>query len=107
MYNLGHQKNLITLYTTFLYCLGITSFCVVINMKEKKAIKESESDITSSQATPSGQSTVVGGIEVKKGYNTWKLVIFGLAFMAPALSLLATFPLVLVAGYTWMGIPLI
>lgn len=75
-------------------------------MKEKKAIKESESASISTQATPSGQPTDVGGLEVKKGYNTWKLVIFGLAFMAPALSLMATFPLVLVAGFTWMGIPL-
>ena len=41
-----------------------------------------------------------------KSFNTWKLVVLGLAFMAPGLSLLATFNLVMTAGYTWMGIPL-
>ncbi|MHA1410587.1 MAG: APC family permease [Candidatus Odinarchaeia archaeon] len=48
----------------------------------------------------------VESMKLKKRYNTWKLLIFGLAFMAPALSLLATFNLVMTAGWTWMGIPL-
>ncbi len=33
-------------------------------------------------------------------------VLLGLSFMAPALSLLATFNLVMVAGYTWAAVPL-
>lgn len=33
-------------------------------------------------------------------------VVMSLSFMAPALSLLATFSLVMVAGYSWAGVPL-
>lgn len=36
----------------------------------------------------------------------WQNIILGLAFMEPALSLLATFSLVLVAGYSWAATPL-
>jgi putrescine importer len=36
----------------------------------------------------------------------WQNIILGLAFMEPALSLLATFSLVLVAGFSWAAAPL-
>lgn len=36
----------------------------------------------------------------------WHNVIISLAFMAPALSLLATFSFVMVAGYSWVATPL-
>jgi amino acid transporter len=36
----------------------------------------------------------------------WQNIILGLAFMEPALSLLATFSLVLIAGYSWAATPL-
>lgn len=41
-----------------------------------------------------------------KKLRTRESVLMGLSFMAPALSLLATFSLVMVAGYTWAGVPL-
>lgn len=41
-----------------------------------------------------------------KKLGTRETVLLGLSFMAPALSLLATFNLVMVAGYTWVGVPL-
>ncbi|MHA1239016.1 MAG: APC family permease [Candidatus Odinarchaeia archaeon] len=42
----------------------------------------------------------------KKSLGLWQCVVLGMAFMAPALSLLATFGLVLTEGYTWVGVPL-
>ncbi|MHA1964687.1 MAG: APC family permease [Candidatus Thorarchaeota archaeon] len=39
-------------------------------------------------------------------YGLWQNVVLGLAFMAPALSFLATFSLVLAAGFSWIAIPL-
>ena len=38
--------------------------------------------------------------------GTRNTILLGLSFMAPALSLLATFSLVMTAGYTWAGVPL-
>ncbi len=43
---------------------------------------------------------------VSKQYGLWQNVLLGLAFMAPALSFLATFSLVLAAGFSWVSIPL-
>lgn len=43
--------------------------------------------------------------EIRK-YGLWQNVLLGLAFMAPALSFLATFNLVLAAGFSWIAIPL-
>ncbi|MFW9788719.1 MAG: APC family permease [Candidatus Thorarchaeota archaeon] len=43
--------------------------------------------------------------EIRK-YGLWQNVVLGLAFMAPALSFLATFSLVLAAGFSWIAIPL-
>jgi len=41
----------------------------------------------------------------EKKLGLWQNTILGLAFMEPALSLLATFSLVLVAGYSWAAVP--
>lgn len=38
--------------------------------------------------------------------KTRHAVLMALSFMAPAMALLATFSLVMVAGYTWAGVPL-
>jgi len=38
--------------------------------------------------------------------KTGHAVLMALSFMAPAMALLATFSLVMVAGYTWAGVPL-
>ena len=38
--------------------------------------------------------------------TTSETVLLGISFMAPALSLIATFNLVMVAGYTWAAVPL-
>ena len=65
LYNLDNHKNLITLYITFFYCLGITSLFGVKKMKEKKITEESESASISTQATPSEQPTDVKGLEVE------------------------------------------
>ncbi|WEU40144.1 MAG: APC family permease [Candidatus Odinarchaeum yellowstonii] len=65
----------------------------------KKTVKPSVEGNNESVMVKSEQSMGVS-------FNTWKLIILGLAFMAPGLSLLATFNLVITAGYTWMGIPL-
>jgi putrescine importer len=43
--------------------------------------------------------------EIRK-FGLWQNVVLGLAFMAPALSFLATFNLVLAAGFSWIAIPL-
>ncbi len=48
---------------------------------------------------------VMGKAENHK-LGLWQNIILGLAFMEPALSLLATFSLVLVAGYSWAAAPL-
>jgi len=45
-------------------------------------------------------------MEDSKKLGLWQNIILGLAFMEPALSLLATFSLVLVAGFSWAGTPL-
>ena len=56
------------------------------------------------QVTTLGEK-IVGKTESQK-LGLWQNIILGLAFMEPALSLLATFSLVLVAGYSWAAAPL-
>ncbi|MHA1835876.1 MAG: APC family permease [Candidatus Odinarchaeia archaeon] len=71
-----------------------------VHVKQNSSISEIKHNST---------ETIIADLEsgkLKKGYDAKKLLIFGLAFMAPALSLLATFNLVMTAGLTWMGIPL-
>jgi putrescine importer len=45
-------------------------------------------------------------VENEKKLGLWQNITLGLAFMEPAFSLLATFSLVLFAGYTWAATPL-
>ena len=42
----------------------------------------------------------------EKKLGLWQNTMLGLAFMEPAFSLLATFSLVLIAGYSWGAAPL-
>jgi putrescine importer len=77
--------------------------------QERTALSESTKSSKINAVTKGSVEPVASDLEsakLKKGYTTWKLIIFGLAFMAPGLSLLATFNLVMTAGWTWMGVPL-
>lgn len=48
----------------------------------------------------------LGEVDKNLKLGLWQNIVLGLAFMEPALSLLATFSLVLVAGYSWAATPL-
>ncbi len=43
---------------------------------------------------------------MEKKLDLWQVILLGLAYMAPALSLLATFRIIMAAGYTWTAVPL-
>lgn len=75
--------------------------------KSNKPLVKGKKDSETIESTPLSDTSASQTEELMgKTFNTWKLVVLGLAFMAPGLSLLATFNLVMTAGYTWMGIPL-